>query len=469
MGRFPTVWPVVAATATVLAGAAASSPPAGPTQKWAGTLTFPPYAAGEALNLTIDTAASTAEIEWVFDKSGAGISCEAHVEPDLKVSILPNQDGSNTSTVHLTGTGKNPEYYSFAANLSADGRAMTGAIVGQAESRLELKLNAPQVPSTCRAAPTPAAPTPTPPSKAQLPVWPQPSSWVAGSGTQELDAKEFFFSYAAHHPTSGATPNTLVQAFHRYSALVTPHRPSATAAGAVGALRSLVVSVADPSEDPPQQGTNESYVLEVAGGGAAATLKAATLYGALRGLETFSQLVLFNFSTSTYSVAGVPLTVIDTPRFAHRGIMVDTSRHFLTKAMLYQLLDSMSYTKMNVLHWHAVDDQSFPMEVKSYPKLQVSKDQRLMRGLCDICANTPVSDFVVNCRGWARTLRGSDTRSWTPRMWSSTLGSEVSGLCWRLTPRPILSAGVEDTQVFAPRSTVVSALHSIPPPMRPSL
>ena len=336
------------------------------TQKWAGTITFPPYAADEALNITVNTAANTAEIAWVFDKSGAGIICYPHVETNLKVSIVPNHDGSNTSTVHLLGDGTDPEYYSFAANLSADGQTLTGGIVGF-QSHFQLKLNAPQVPSACK------GPAPAPPPTAQLPVWPQPSSWTAGTGVQELDAKQFVFSYAAAHPTTddGATPNTLAQAFERYTALTTPHRPSPAAAGAKGALRSLVVSVADPSEDAPQQGTNENYTLVIPGGGAAAaTLDAATVYGALRGLETFSQLVLFNFSSSTYSVAGVPLTVVDAPRFTHRGIMADTSRHFLTVAMLYRLLDSMSYAKLNVLHWHIVDDQSFPMEVNSYPNLQ---------------------------------------------------------------------------------------------------
>lgn len=348
----------VAAAAT---SACARSSPGAKIQKWAGNLTFPPYATDEALNITINTATSTADVAWIFDKSGAGVLCEAHVELGLKMSILPN-----TSTVHLVGTGKDPKFYSFTLNLSADGRTFAGTIDGHAASRLEVSLDAPQVPSTCRGAPTPA------PSKPQLPVWPQPSSWMTGTGVQELDAQQFVFSYMAHPTTSAPTPDTLAQAFHRYLALMTPHRPSSTATrmDAAGALRSLMVSVADASEDPPQQGTNESYELKVPGGGAPATLKAATVYGALRGLETFSQLVLFNFSASMYSVAGVPLTVVDAPRFTHRGLMVDTSRHFLTKAMLYQLLDSMSYAKLNVLHWHIVDDQSFPMEVNSYPKLQ---------------------------------------------------------------------------------------------------
>ena len=54
---------------------------------------------------------------------------------------------------------------------------------------------------------------------------------VAGE-IQELDAKQFTFSYTA----PGAVPNTLVQAFDRYTALIAPHRSSPTAAGASGAL-----------------------------------------------------------------------------------------------------------------------------------------------------------------------------------------------------------------------------------------
>ena len=338
-------------TAATTLGVAASTPRPTKLQQWAGTLTFPPYATNAAMNITVITVANTAKVEWVFDKSGTGIVCEAQVETDLKVSVVPSHDGSNLSTVHLAGTGKAPEYYSFTASLSADGHTLAGAIDGHIGSRFEVKLNVPQAPSA---------------GKGQLPVWPQPSSWTAGSAFQELDAKQFVFSYTAHS-TSGLAPNTLAQAFERYSALIAPHRPSPAAAGAPGALRSLAVSVADRSEEPPQLGTDESYTLEIPGGGAATTLTAVTVYGALRGLETFSQLVRFNFSFATHSVAGVPLTVTDAPRFSHRGIMVDASRHFLTTAMLYRLLDSMSYAKLNVLHWHVVDDQSFPLQVNACP------------------------------------------------------------------------------------------------------
>ena len=36
---------------------------------------------------------------------------------------------------------------------------------------------------------------------------------------------------------------------------------------------------------------------------------------------------------------------------------------------LFKTIDGLSMTKMNVLHWHLVDAESFPYESASYPKL----------------------------------------------------------------------------------------------------
>jgi len=49
--------------------------------------------------------------------------------------------------------------------------------------------------------------------------------------------------------------------------------------------------------------------------------------------------------------------------------MIDTSRHFLPVKYIYQVLDGMAYTKLNTLHWHLVDDQSFPYYSRTYPNL----------------------------------------------------------------------------------------------------
>jgi len=59
----------------------------------------------------------------------------------------------------------------------------------------------------------------------------------------------------------------------------------------------------------------------------------------------------------------------DRPRFAWRGMMLDVSRHFFTKAEVEQLLDLMAVQKLNTFHWHLVDDQGWRIEIKKYPRL----------------------------------------------------------------------------------------------------
>lgn len=64
-----------------------------------------------------------------------------------------------------------------------------------------------------------------------------------------------------------------------------------------------------------------------------------------------------------------PWNITDQPRFSYRGLLIDTSRHYLPLPVMKNVIDSMTYTKLNVLHWHIVDTQSFPLEIPSYPKL----------------------------------------------------------------------------------------------------
>jgi hexosaminidase len=49
--------------------------------------------------------------------------------------------------------------------------------------------------------------------------------------------------------------------------------------------------------------------------------------------------------------------------------MVDLSRHFQPLASIRSIIDGLSYAKLNVLHMHMSDEQSFPMESTTYPKL----------------------------------------------------------------------------------------------------
>ena len=61
--------------------------------------------------------------------------------------------------------------------------------------------------------------------------------------------------------------------------------------------------------------------------------------------------------------------IIDYPRFAWRGIMLDISRHFRNKDFILKQIDALSEVKLNVLHLHLTDAAGWRLEVKSHPEL----------------------------------------------------------------------------------------------------
>lgn len=76
---------------------------------------------------------------------------------------------------------------------------------------------------------------------------------------------------------------------------------------------------------------------------------------------------LWQMLTRDAPIAAV--TITDSPRFAWRGVMLDSARHYQSPAFIRKFIDAMAAHKLNVLHWHLVDDQAWRLEIRKYPKL----------------------------------------------------------------------------------------------------
>ncbi|XP_024940896.1 chitooligosaccharidolytic beta-N-acetylglucosaminidase isoform X2 [Cephus cinctus] len=117
--------------------------------------------------------------------------------------------------------------------------------------------------------------------------------------------------------------------------------------------------------------TNEQYTLNLStkGNNVTVIIVAMTAYGARHGLETLSQLTAPIITPD----GGRGLVILDfavikdKPVFPHRGLLIDTARNFLPVTDILRTIDGLASNKMNVLHWHATDSQSFPLEIKSVP------------------------------------------------------------------------------------------------------
>uniref|UniRef100_V5GL09 Beta-hexosaminidase n=2 Tax=Ixodes ricinus TaxID=34613 RepID=V5GL09_IXORI len=198
--------------------------------------------------------------------------------------------------------------------------------------------------------------------------WPAPQAWKTSPLQRTLDPESFVLTSDA---AEGC--DVVSKALARYHKLVFVNRPvdgdNETLKDLLPALRVQVDKYKEEHCMYPQHKDDESYTLVVPEKGDA-QLRSKTVWGALRGLETFSQLVYQDPVTKTYLINVT--SVDDFPRFSFRGLLLDSSRHFQPVKVLKQNLDAMAYNKLNVFHWHLVDDQSWPLQMAVYPNLTQS-------------------------------------------------------------------------------------------------
>jgi hexosaminidase len=63
------------------------------------------------------------------------------------------------------------------------------------------------------------------------------------------------------------------------------------------------------------------------------------------------------------------INIEDAPRFPYRGLHLDVSRNFHSRATVQKLLDLMSFYKLNKFHMHLSDDEGWRLEIGGLPEL----------------------------------------------------------------------------------------------------
>ncbi|MDG6102746.1 beta-N-acetylhexosaminidase [Dactylosporangium aurantiacum] len=140
--------------------------------------------------------------------------------------------------------------------------------------------------------------------------------------------------------------------------------PVTTGGGTPSSGIALLLSGADDSV-----GT-EGYQLDVTA--SLLTIRAQTPAGLYHGVQTLRQLLPPTIEARTvqrgpWTVAGG--RIIDRPRYAYRGAMLDVSRHFFGVDTVKRYIDEIAQYKLNVLHLHLSDDQGWRIAVDAWPRL----------------------------------------------------------------------------------------------------
>lgn len=212
-------------------------------------------------------------------------------------------------------------------------------------------------------------------------IWPKPQLEQSTDNFMVLRPSDF------HFQITGNTCDILEEAIHRYYDLIFfPPRGSGTSKrfqklsnkysmtwekneNFRGYLDTVVLHVMQPCEKLPSLSMDEHYEIKIDATDRPreGIILGQSVWGILRGLESFSQLVYSSQNGIAFQINST--MIMDFPRFPHRGLLLDSSRHFLPLPVIKDNLDLMAQNKLNVFHWHITDDPAFPYESRKFPSL----------------------------------------------------------------------------------------------------
>ncbi len=111
-----------------------------------------------------------------------------------------------------------------------------------------------------------------------------------------------------------------------------------------------------------------AYALRVEASGITITGSdpAGVFYG-IQSLRAWLPIEAYQASGATIEIPAA--AVVDAPRFPYRGLHLDVSRNFQSKAAVKRLLDVMAFYKLNTFHFHLTDDEGWRLAIDGLPEL----------------------------------------------------------------------------------------------------
>jgi hexosaminidase len=186
----------------------------------------------------------------------------------------------------------------------------------------------------------------------EINIIPKPASVHVGDGTFTITPATKIILKAGDVDKSATFLNNYLQQFYGFQLLVITKSQ--------GELKNSIVLNAKKTDNP----TTGVYTLNVDKNRVAISGKGGA--GVFYGIQSLIQLLPLEKTTGLT----IPqLTIIDSARFAYRGMHLDVGRHFFPVEYIKKYIDYIALYKMNTFHWHLTEDQGWRIEIKKYPKL----------------------------------------------------------------------------------------------------
>ena len=117
-------------------------------------------------------------------------------------------------------------------------------------------------------------------------------------------------------------------------------------------------------------GASEGYLLDVNPQKEQIIIEGSDPEGVFYGIQSLRSLLpISQLADPQKEIAIAAIQIEDAPRFPYRGMHLDVSRNFQSKASVEKLLEIMATYKLNKFHFHLSDDEGWRLEIPDLPEL----------------------------------------------------------------------------------------------------